>query len=288
MRRLVLLCGLAAGVADAGAAPAAVVKLLQAPAWREHGGERQPLAPGLELASGDIIHTGPRARVLLVLEEGSAVKLGADAELALRELRPPAQADGVFSGVLDVLEGAFRFTTALATRKRDISAQLRSATIGIRGTDVWGKTEDRRDFVVLLEGKIDIERDGQSYVMETPLSLFMAPRGAAPEPIGPVDQAALARWAQETEPQTGAGVIDAAGRYVLQLAAMAQQAPAAALAARLAAAGYAAVVSAAEVAGRNWWRVSIAGYASRADAAAVANALREPYALLSPWVQELP
>lgn len=288
MYRLLLSCGCALLAAEALAAPAAVVELLQAPAWREQGGMREALRPGLELASGDSIRTGAGARVLLTLEEGSLVKIGAEAELALDELSPPATADGIFSGVLNVVRGAFRFTTTLAARKRDIRTRLGTATIGIRGTDVWGKSEDSRDFIVLLEGRIEIEREGRNYPMDTPLSLFMAPRDAQPDPIGPVDQAELAVWAQETEPQAGAGVIDESGRYVLQLAAMPQEAAARALAARLGAAGHAATVAAAEVSGRTWWRVAIAGYASRADAEVAAANLRGPFALASPWIERRP
>ncbi len=142
--------------ADALAAPA-TVRLLQAPAWRERNATREALMVGMELESGDIVHTGPRARALLVLEEGSIVKLGENADLDLRELLPPPEESGVFKGFLDVVRGAFRFTTTLASRRRDIRARVRSATIGIRGTDVWGKTEEDRDFVVLLEGVISIE-----------------------------------------------------------------------------------------------------------------------------------
>ena len=73
--------------------------------------------------------------------------------------------------------GAFRFTTSVLGRQREIRARVGTATIGIRGTDVWGKHEDSRDFVVLLEGQIEIERDGRSVAMSEPLSLFMAPAG---------------------------------------------------------------------------------------------------------------
>ena len=227
--------------ADALAAPA-TVRLLQAPAWRERNATREALMVGMELESGDIVHTGPRARALLVLEEGSIVKLGENADLDLRELLPPPEESGVFKGFLDVVRGAFRFTTTLASRRRDIRARVRSATIGIRGTDVWGKTEEDRDFVVLLEGVISIEREGETYELDTPLSLFMAPRGQPVEAIGPVDGDYLAVWAQETEPQAGQGVNSMDGQHQLNLASFAGDALARDFVRRLAAAGYGAVV----------------------------------------------
>ena len=138
----------------------AVVQVLQAPAWRVHDGHRTALAVSQELVSGDRVVTGVGARARLRLAEGSTVKLGENAELALKDMVVPATDDGVFTGFLDVVKGAFRFTTTVVGRHRELKAQLRSATIGIRGTDVWGKTEETRDFVVLLEGKVAIERDG--------------------------------------------------------------------------------------------------------------------------------
>ena len=250
---------LAAIAGDALAAPA-TVRLLQAPAWRERDGARNPLHIGMPLEAGDIVHTGHRARAILSLEEGSIVKLGENAHLDLRELIPPEQETGVFEGFLDVVRGAFRFTTTLATRKRNIRARVRTATIGIRGTDVWGKTEEARDFVVLLEGEISIERDGETYELDKPLSLFMAPRGQPVEPIGPVDGDELAVWAQETEPQLEEGVVSGEGHFVLNLASFTEEAAAAQLAKRLAAAGYAADVERVTVNDQDWHRITISGY----------------------------
>ena len=270
-------------LSDALAAPG-VVRLLQAPAWRARGATREPLQVGQELDSSDTVMTGAGARALIGLSEGSLVKLGENAELALKDMQVPAEENGVFKGVLDVLKGAFRFTTTIAGRHREIRAQVRTATIGIRGTDVWGKAEDARDFVVLLEGQISIEHAGHSYPIETANSLFMAPRGQAALPIAPVNPDDLARWAQETEPQVAAGIVNVDGKYRLNLASYPSADGARRLAGELATAGYGATVESTTIAERGWWRVVIAGYASRADAAATAGALREPFHLASPWV----
>ena len=284
---LALTLALALLIGEALAAPA-VVRLVQAPAWRVRGGERIPLRVGLELDSGDSVHTGSGARALLSLQEGSLVKLGEQADLALADMQVQADDNGVFTGFLNVLKGAFRFTTTLTNRKRDIRAQLRSATIGIRGTDVWGKAEDARDFVVLLEGSITIERGGQSYQLDTPLSLFVAPRGQPADPVAPVDSGDLSVWAQETEPQANQGVQDTDGRYRLNLASYSAEAGATRLQQELALAGYSAETEQVNVGGQAWWRVIIPGYAARADAQSVAERLRVPFHLASPWVSANP
>src|SRR5262245_45350579 len=95
------------------AAPAASVEGLQMPAWLKRGENRMPLTLGATLENGDVIETGSAARALLRLAEGSNVKLGASATLELSKLSPPATDEGVFEGVLNVVTGAFRFTTTL-------------------------------------------------------------------------------------------------------------------------------------------------------------------------------
>jgi len=203
---------------------------------------------------------------------------------AIDTFRPKNDPHDFQKTLLNVAKGAFRFTTTLAGRKRDIRTQIRSATIGIRGTDVWGKAEDARDFVVLLEGKIDIERGGQTYAMATPLTLFMAPRGQAALPIGPVDPDDLARWAQETEPQAAAGARDIDGGFRVNLASLPDPAAAEDLVNRLAAAGYAANSESASSGGRTVSRVYIDGYASEADAQTSVATLRAAFGLTSPWI----
>ena len=84
-------------VMDGAVAAPAAVRLLQAPAWRLHAGQRTALQPGEALAAGDRIVTGRGARVVLALSEGSTVKLGENAELSLVELIEPPHESGVFN-----------------------------------------------------------------------------------------------------------------------------------------------------------------------------------------------
>lgn len=259
---------------DALATPARVLAV-QAPAWRIHEGTRSALAPGLALAARDSIETGAGARVVLGLAEGSTVKLGENAALALTALEAPAREEGVFKGFLDVVRGAFRFTTTVVGRQRDIKARVGTATIGIRGTDVWGKHEASRDFVVLLEGHIDIERGGQTVAMTEAQSLFMAPAGAAALPVAPVDPDDLARWAQETELQVGGGQRDGQGAFRLMFKLETDRAVAAALVERLSRAGHGAQLMEEGVAPHMAWRAVISGYTSEAEAQAAAAAIKD-------------
>jgi hypothetical protein len=181
------------------AQPAAVVENVKAPAWLERDGARSPLTVGAELKKGDSIRTDLGARVLLKLAEGSAVRLGENAALRIDDLQP--QKEGFFKAALRVLQGAFRFTTdALSkSKKRDVSITVGTVTAGIRGTDLWGKSDGGRETVCLIEGKISVRAAGEkSVALDKPRQFYRRDKGRA-LPVGFVTPEQLAEWAKETE-----------------------------------------------------------------------------------------
>ena len=98
---------------------------------------------------GDRIATGAGSRALVKLSEGSVVKLGENGTLRLAELQPSRE---LFKAALQVLQGAFRFTTDIVGkgRRREVNVRVEQVTIGIRGTDVWGRSHPDRQVVLLL------------------------------------------------------------------------------------------------------------------------------------------
>lgn len=266
------------------------IETVQMPGWLERAGEVQPLSPGSGLQAGDVLRTGERARVVLRLDEGSQVKLGENARFAIRQASVEDDQWGLFRGLFEVLSGAFRFTTGAlgAQRRREVDIRVGLATAGIRGTDIWGRSTGSQDLVCLIEGSIEITRADQRVQMDTPLSVFTAPRDGDPEPLSSVDPAQLAEWAQETEPQPDAGVLREDGRWLLQLAASRSVAGVQGLVRRLRQAGYAADTVPAEIDGVTWQRVVIAGFISLAGATAAGGAVRERFNLPSVWVKRGP
>ena len=198
----------------AALAPAAaqtlIVESLVSPAWLERSGVREPLVAGAVLRNQDKVHTGAGARALLRMAEGSAVKLGENGVLAVDDLleKNGANTAPVVSAALEVVRGAFRFTTGVFGRQRaerDVKIRISTVTAGIRGTDVWGKSESERDIVCLVEGKIAVEHGGQRFTMQEPLSFFIAPRREKPHPVAPVSKDQLNEWIEETEIRAGSG-----------------------------------------------------------------------------------
>ena len=94
------------------AAPNAIVEGVQMPAWIERDGSRAPLVVGMEVRNGDQVRTGSNARMLVRTADGSQVKLGENAVLKFDNLhQKQVDQNPLFTAALDVLKGAFRFTT---------------------------------------------------------------------------------------------------------------------------------------------------------------------------------
>lgn len=188
------------------AASAGIIDSVQLPAWLDRGGLAVPVSPGLPVLAGDTLRTGIGARLLLKLEEGSVVKLGENARFVIEKAQTKA---GVFEAAFSVATGAFRFTTEALSKNspRDVSIKLGdNATIGVRGTDLWGRGREDRDIVCLIEGKIQVTgNDRKSVTLDKPLQLFQSTRAAPPEPLSFISKEMLDSFAAETEIELGKG-----------------------------------------------------------------------------------
>ena len=231
---------MAMGKGLAATAAGVQVEAVQSPAWVERGEQRLPLLPGQVLRNRDRIVTGPDARVLLRLSEGSAVKLGENASLRMDALG--VREGGVFTAALDVARGAFRYTTGVFSRfqsKRAVNVRIATVTAGIRGTDLWGSSDAERDLVCLIEGRITVTHpQAEPVAMSEPLSFYVAPKGAAPQPVASVDPAQLAIWAAQTELRPEGATFRKGGRWAVQVGVEDSEAGALALYDRVRAAGY--------------------------------------------------
>ena len=254
----------------AAAVSPAVVEAVQAPAWLDRNGFTSPLVPGMELHSGDVLRTGAGARAYVMLAEGSRVKLGESARFALysRSVDPRKY----FRGALDVLAGAFRYTTGYVAkdRKRELSIRVSTATIGIRGTDIWGKTDAQGEFIALLDGRIDITRAGETTELALPMTYFDAPRGQ-PAVVKPLDAALMKTLARQTEIEAGDGAARVTGSWRAMAGIVPSNAAALELYDRINEAGFGArirpVATDATAAGKNWsYEVALTGFADETEA----------------------
>jgi hypothetical protein len=273
MRALLVAMLLAVVALPAAAQPAAVIEGVQMPAWRERDGKRVPLVPGMELRAGDRVLSGRDARVVVKLSEGSVVKLGENGTLRFAELQP---AQHLFRAALEVLEGAFRFTTDLAAkaRKREVSVRVEQVTIGIRGTDFWGRSRAERQVVCLIEGAIEVGAPGEAPVaMNRPRQFYQRDKGKT-QPVGLVEAKQLEQWALETELEAGKGALRRGGRFSLSLLATGDEVQANSVRDRLREAGYAAETTPRKDGNRPIFVVRVRQLPSREEAQALGERLR--------------
>jgi len=226
MRRLIV-----AAVLFLAAVPAYAVITVESvlsPAWVERAnGRREPLTAGMQLNSKEKVHTGDGGRAMLKMAEGSAIKLGDGATLAMDDLIEKKDAGGgVVGASLEVVRGAFRFTTGLLGKspaQRDVRVKINAITAGIRGTDVWGKSDSARDIVCLLEGRITVAHGNAQFAMTEPNSFYIAPRAGQAKPPSAVDPQQVREWSAETEIDAGTGASRAGGSVAVLVASSSDQ-----------------------------------------------------------------
>ncbi len=65
-----------------------------------------------------------------------------------------------------------------------MNVRVEQVTIGVRGTDSWGRSRDERQIVCLIEGAIEVGADGEPPpTMDQPRQFYRREKGVAP-PIG--------------------------------------------------------------------------------------------------------
>lgn len=131
-------------------------------------GQRRPLRLLTPVHQGDVIGTGPAARLEIVFDDGSLLTLGERAELTLDDFvyRPGGAGDRFAVSVT----GAFRFVSGQLADSPSRRARIRTpvATLSIRGTDVWGGPVNGHFGVFLLEGRVEVSNAAGRVVLQMP------------------------------------------------------------------------------------------------------------------------
>lgn len=243
------------------------VEAVQMPAWIDQGGRRVPLAPGDRVRSDQVIETGAGAALVLVLPEGSRINLGEKSQLGIARLATERQ-DGQTAVRTDLklLEGFFRFATTSISRvtgRRDVRVTLRTATVGIRGTDFWSMTDAAHDAVCLFEGKVALDtRDQGALSLEKPSAFWARFFDRPVQPVGVATPDQLAGFIASAALKSGTGVAVAGGEWQLVATSTTDSREALQSAGRLRAAGFPAQL----VESRGRHEVRIDQLATRDDA----------------------
>lgn len=249
------------------------VEAQQGAAWIERSGIPAPLPAGLELEAGDFLYTGQDARIEVSFPDGSRLQLGENADARLEGYRV-AEA----RTLVTITRGAYRLstTTPVNGRRRDIQLKTRALAIDIHHADMWGNAGENSDTVCLREGRIIVVRDNKLRSLEeAPVCLD-----------GTITQEEAEQQLRQTELISGHGTNRADGAWKVNVQSLAKRDGLAKMLAQLHAAGYPAEIIKVRVKQQNFFRLRIAGFASKSDALYVAERLKKENRAGEPWVSQ--
>lgn len=251
---------------------------VQPPAWVERAELRTPLHPGVEVTEDVVIVTGEGARVQLQMSDGARLQLGGDGRFALDQLARAQSDTEEKSTFMRLLRGVFRYTRGVVEGPEDhaISIEVGVYVVGIRGTDIWGRsTAGEGDLFALIEGEAEVRIEGVTEPLyPDPMTFLEREPGSEPAPFTrPIDPDTLAEWAAQTDLQPHEGVMEPEGVWQAVLVSLRNESAAANMAGELREAGYPARVQDVQVNDQTSHRVSLDGFASREDAVTVGERL---------------
>ena len=269
-----LIASLVLATASLAHAASADVQAVQYPAWLERNGQKTPLSPGDGLRGGDIVLGGDDSRILLGMADGAQIKLGGNSRFTIEKLSIQTRAGNTtVEAGFKLAEGFFRYSSSVLGKlsgKRNIDLTVRTATIGIRGTDYWAMTDVEHDAVCVFDGKVEVStRDQGTINLDQPTAFWARFFDKPAAPAGNATPAQLAKFIASVEPTPGNGVAIVNGRWRVLAGELDKQGEARDLAARLREAGYPAEVAKSQ--GKHEVRINF--FATRADAEAALKRL---------------
>jgi hypothetical protein len=182
--------GCAFGIAILLAGPAAAqntigaVDKLQGEATGTYAGETAPLAAAETVVLNEVVATETATRLEIGFDDGTTLTLGERAQMTLDSfVYAPTQGTG--SMKIRVV-GAFRFVSGQAAKVAGTTTITTPvASIGIRGTELWGgPIDDQALGVFLIEGEVTVSNAAGTQVLNQPgQGTNIAAPGEAPGPV---------------------------------------------------------------------------------------------------------
>jgi hypothetical protein len=199
---IVFAGSLAVGATVASAQPVGYVAAIEGSAliWRAE--QSEPASEGSIVQAQDRLETGPDSRVLLVLEDGSRIVIGADTQITILFLVDA----GVVSGdqVIELLQGILRIGVHQPNGRALLETRSPTAVVAARSTEWIIEYADDSTAVLGLDGTVEVSATTAtgSVVLGPGFGTDVA-RGAAP--TDPVEWGAAR--AQSARERTAFGAI---------------------------------------------------------------------------------
>lgn len=131
--------------------------------------ENTPLEINAPVFETDIIGTGVDSKLHLLFLDDTELTIGENAEFSVKNFTYQPENNRENKATLSFLRGAFLFVSGQVAKinKPDVTIETPVATIGIRGTIVWGGRLDDQYNVFVKEGEVSVSNGrGNALVRE--------------------------------------------------------------------------------------------------------------------------
>ena len=190
-----ILAAMATALPAAAQDAAGTVSRVQGSALAVKDAVPRILAPGSDVFINDVLSTGPGSRLEIVLRDESVFVLGETAAFVIVDFTFGQV--GANERVFRVLQGAFVAVSGAigqVAENDQFRVDTPTATIGIRGTTVWGGTLDDLYQVVVLDGTgVVVSTPAGSVELAAGQGTQVVPNGGAPGPATAWPAAKIAR-----------------------------------------------------------------------------------------------
>ncbi|HYW92889.1 MAG TPA: SPOR domain-containing protein [Gammaproteobacteria bacterium] len=267
----------------ASSGPVLKVGAVLAPAWVGQGKDRHALSPGATLRPGERLVTGRHGGIDATLADGTRLRLGPEAELALG---PPQQEPQRLLEA-NLKRGVLRYAAPEAVPLIRLDLSIGPLQCRLHGADALAFVTPRPG-VLLLAGDVLIgPPDGRPTWRSKPDTRYMLSPGGGGLVAQTLSRARAESLSGRLDLPSGSGVREAHGRWAVNLASLRDHTRARHLAQRLDRAGIAASTRRFQVHGDRWYRVAVSGFVSRADAERFARSVRGRFRIGPPWVRKV-
>lgn len=195
MRIFLLAVVLMFTVAAQAAEPAGQVARLRG----ETSSDGRPLVVGSPITVGEVLSTGPQARLEVDFIDETRLTLGENASLTVDSfVYDPAAARG--DVLLRLKQGAALLVTGLVGKlpQRPFKVISPVATIGIRGTTFWSGSLDNPLDALVVDGAISVSTQGGTAILEQGQGIGVTAADASPGPAVTWPQAKIDRALAQT------------------------------------------------------------------------------------------
>ncbi len=148
---------------------ATVIEIEGSAAVKDSTGASAQLAVDAPIFESDEILTSAESKVLLLFIDDTELTIGENADVKINDFTYEADEDGKKSAYISFLRGAFLFVSGKVGKMAvpDVNLETPYASIGIRGTVVWGGTLDDEYNVFVQEGAVSVRNErGATMVRE--------------------------------------------------------------------------------------------------------------------------